>query len=69
MFEISKQEYKNLHEWLEKHNKTCLYADPMSQGAIGGRLSYIFTPTGLGTCISVKCACDKEINITDTSDW
>ena len=39
-------------------------------GTIGGKISIIFTPTGLGDCITVKCnACGKEKEITDVSNW
>jgi hypothetical protein len=38
-------------------------------GAIGGRLSFVFTPTGLGTCVSVKCICGEELDLTDSENW
>lgn len=39
-------------------------------GTIGGKISIIFTPTGLGDCITVKCnSCGKEKEITDVSNW
>lgn len=38
-------------------------------GAIGGALTYSFTPTTLGVVIKVKCACGKEIDVTDYEGW
>lgn len=39
-------------------------------GAIGGGLSYTFTPTGLGTIITVKEAITcKTLNVTEALDW
>jgi len=64
---IKQGEYKKFlaHECKDKSKEK----DPRTSTAIGGRLSYIYTPTGLGTCVSVKCKCGLEANITDTSHW
>jgi len=69
LFELSEQEQQDFDEWKVEHNKTCKFADPMSQGAIGGRLSFQFTPTSLGMITKVKCACGEEIDLTDVSNW
>ena len=69
MFQLSDQELKEEKKWLEEHNKECRFADSMNQGAIGGRLSYIFTPTSLGVLTKVRCACGEEIDVTDVSNW
>lgn len=37
-------------------------------GAIGGAVSYIFTPTSIGFVVKVRCY-GKELDITDYSDW
>lgn len=63
-----------MNEWLVGHNKSCKYHDDGSQvsnpiGAIGGRLTYCFTPTGLGMITEVKCACGEEINVTEYEGW
>ena len=71
---LSESENSILEDWLSVHNKTCkLYDDGTSDispsGAIGGRLTYSFTPTSLGIITVVKCACGKEINLTDYDNW
>jgi len=73
-FFISYHELKSLHEWKAEHDKVCpLYDDGINPtspvGAIGGRTSYKFTPTGLGVAVSVECACGESKNITDYECW
>ena len=68
-FGMSKVEAKNFNEWNTKHNKTCPFKNGKSQGAIGGRLTYSFTPTSLGTVVVVECACGKKENLTDFDVW
>ena len=46
-----------------------LLGQKKKQGAIGGQYSYRFTPTSLGTAVSVKCACGKEKNVTEYDSW
>jgi hypothetical protein len=69
MFQLDKDEQKLFNEWLEEHDKTCPFKRPENQGAIGGRLTYCFTPTSLGVATSVKCACGEEVNVTDYGSW
>lgn len=45
----------------EKHWDT-LHNMPMSSGAIGGRFTYEFIPTGIGNLITCKCSCGAEIS-------
>ena len=44
-FPISEEEDKNINEWIKKQQEK----NPGSGGAAGGRFTYKFTPTGLGT--------------------
>ncbi len=71
MFTLNEKEKLEAKKWLMKHDKTCKYkkANINTPGAIGGRISYRFTPTGLGVIIVVECACGKQIDITDTDNW
>jgi hypothetical protein len=52
--------------WLLEHNKTCSAKDV---GAIGGRMTFQFTPTSLGVISQVKCACGEKIDLTDYKGW
>lgn len=57
-----------LAKWLSEHDKSCVFADRLKQGAAGGRLTYEFTPTSLGEVAMVKCACGEGYNLTNY-DW
>ena len=69
MFELDDKQINELQEWREEHDRKCKFSKPDSCGAIGGRFTYCFTPTGLGVLTSVRCACGAEVNLTDTNDW
>ena len=56
-------------EWRCAHNKECPYARPESQGAIGGRLTFSYTYTGLGPISTVECACGEKKDLTDYDAW
>lgn len=60
-FELTESQHKKLDEW---HNDC-----ESDAGCIGGRLTYAFTPTGLGNCIVVKCICGEEIDLTESENW
>lgn len=66
-FEIDKDEQKKLDKWIKEHDTKCSVRD--SHTAIGGRLTYCFTPTSIGTSIAVKCVCGTEIDLTDYKKW
>ena len=63
-FKISPAEEKKVLAWVCDHGCTIT-----NEGAIGGRNTYQFTPTGLGTVFKVLCACGKEIDLTDYNLW
>ena len=63
IFELSYDESKKAREWIENHKLEC----SLSEGTIGDRFSYSFTPTGIGVLSSVKCACGESFIITDMS--
>jgi hypothetical protein len=55
---------------LQKFSKhRCKFANPNNCGAAGGRFTWHFTPTGIGDCISVHCACGKSKDFTDMFSW
>jgi hypothetical protein len=39
------------------------------EGAIGGGLSYEFTPTSIGSCFIVRYGEEYELNLTDYDSW
>lgn len=69
MFLFTEEDREKLNSWLATHNKECRYADPCKTGAIGGRLTYLFTPTSLGLITKVRCACGKTVDLTDYESW
>lgn len=63
-FSLNKTETEEYKKFVEKH-KSCKFS-----ATIGGKISVLFTPTGLGDIIVVKCnSCGKEKEITDVSNW
>lgn len=64
-FELSEKEQKALNYFILRHKKCGIFPS-----TTGGKYSYTFTPTGLGTCIVVKCnVCGKTKDITDIDFW
>lgn len=63
-FTISLEDCLRLIEWDKDHECTLT-----TQGAIGGRITYEFTPTGLGLITVVRCACGDKINLTNFENW
>lgn len=64
-FKLNKAEEAAWQQFYNEH-KYCAN----SMGAIGGQFTFIFTPTGVGTCVEVKCnACQKIKDITDIDNW
>lgn len=64
IFTLTPNEVDEYNKFIEEHKKCKCFA------TIGGKISIIFTPTGLGDSKSVKCnICGKEKEITDVSNW
>ena len=68
-FKLSEDEKVVLLDWKHKHDQVCKFTNGTPQGAIGGRTTYQFTPTGLGTIASVLCACGAEHTLSNFDDW
>ena len=65
-FELGPLEEKRAEEFIKKHIK-CSKEHPT---AIGGSITYIFTPTSIGTAVEVECSlCGESENITDYGRW
>lgn len=67
-FEICELDKPALEKWLKEHKCSMKEEDGSLKytGAIGGCLTYSFTPTSIGTIASVKCCCGDEITLTDS---
>lgn len=65
LFDLDDTQLAKLAAWRKEHDPTCRLA--AYSGAIGGRLTYTFTPTSLATIAKVHCACHPEavIDVTD----
>lgn len=64
-FRLDLIEQGRLEAFKEKHAESC-----PGITTIGGKFTYIFTPTGIGTAIIVRCnACGEEKDITDVDSW
>jgi len=75
-FDLTSDQWKQFNEWKNKHDDVCKFSprnnrgNPSSPtGAIGGRFTYEFTPTGLGTCVWVSCLCGEKVDLTDSENW
>ena len=78
-FGLNRAEQTVVNEWYETLLPEIKAAqttpDPLGQdvpyyGAMGGGLTYSFTPTGLGKIIVVKeHITGKELNVSDALDW
>lgn len=64
-FSISNDDLKKFHEWDKNHSCEL----KKNSGAIGGRLTYTFSPTGLGVITKVICGCGEECDLTDYDSW
>lgn len=69
-FAISREEHKAINNWIEQHEiqEHGLITEEMrvrAQGVSGGRYTYYFLPTGLGTVGYVRCTCGKEFQFQD----
>lgn len=64
-FPISAEEFDIIRNWQlkhdeEVHNLKTLEARLQAGGAIGGKYTYEFVPTSIGTIGTVKCSCGAE---------
>ncbi len=61
-FELTESQEKKLSEWW--HLK-----EQCTVSTMGGRLSYVFTPVGIGMCVTVKCICGEQLDLTEWKYW
>lgn len=60
-FPITEEEDKRLKEWINNHEKE----HSGGHGCCGGKYSYIFLPTSIGTVGTVKCSCGKSFDFQE----
>jgi len=71
-FELEGAELETFKKWDEEHRKTCPVINngkPYPSDATGFRLTFSFSPTGLGDEINVNCACGAKCDCTDVNSW
>lgn len=69
-FPISKEEQEKIREWelkhdAEKHGLKTMEQRLRAGGCIGGRYSYHFIPTSIGTIGEVECSCGEKFTFQD----
>ena len=66
-FEISGVELERIEEFKKKHRETCTKRQNLT---LGEYWTYSFIPTGLGTCVEIKCnLCGETKDVTDIDCW
>jgi TnpA family transposase len=66
MFSLSEDQNKQASEWLTAHRKECRIK---YGGAIGGTITWEFTPTSIGLIVVIVCACGAKCDISNYDDW
>lgn len=67
-FAIEPEDVKRIDEWKTKH-ETEKHNGSGYAGAIGGRYTYEFTPTSIGTFGRIRCACGDYFDYDDGTNW
>lgn len=62
-FCLTDEEYDIIEKWANTHECSCRHGDRPSRSCSGGEISVTFTPTTIGTAISARCICGKEIKL------
>lgn len=57
-FPISEEESKAIRQWMDNHEKKHVGG----HGCCGGKYTYIFIPTSLGTIGTIKCFCGESFD-------
>ena len=60
IFWITNAERAKIEKWSQNHDCIYMQGKRPSNSPLGGEISVIFTPTELGTVVSVKCLCGNE---------
>lgn len=63
-FPITEEEQRKIDNWKEEHNKKHPTKNDFG-GCSGGRYSYHFIPSGLGTSGVIRCSCGAEFEFQE----
>lgn len=63
-FSMTEEEEKKISSWYRENG-----FDQMATGAIGGDLTFHFTPTSLGMVFTVTHSSGAELDLTDYESW
>ena len=62
-FYLTDKQYHSIENWANTHECSYRTLNRPSRSCCGGEISVIFTPTSIGTAISARCICGKEIEL------
>jgi hypothetical protein len=62
-FELTKEQLARFKEWDNNHRCDAYL------NAIGERVSFKFTPTGLGMIVDAECICGEKLSLTESENW
>jgi hypothetical protein len=66
VFLLSVEVYDKMGVFVNEHD---IKHAGQGSGAVGGRYTFEFTPTSLGTIQKVLCACGESCDVTDYESW
>lgn len=64
LFSIDPEDVKRINDWKSQHEAEKHTGNGYA-GAIGGRYTYEFTPTSIGTFGKIRCSCGEYFNYND----
>lgn len=65
-FEVRDEWEAKIRQWQEEHKcKFRVEGFGRYAGCCGGADSFTFTPTTIGMCLTVRCACGAELRLND----
>lgn len=68
MFNMEPEDIKKIQKWKKQHEEE-KHNGSSYAGAIGGRYTYEFTPTSIGTFKRLRCSCGDYFDYDDGSNW
>ncbi len=64
MFNLTIEQFNTIETWADNHDCPITY-----EGACGGKITYQFTPTSLGTVEKAVCSCGNVCDVTEYDEW